>query len=404
MKKFSILLCASLTIYSFTFPQGIGIGTSVPHSSSSLDITSTSKGILIPRMSTATIASIINPAKGLMVYDSVKNQLMVNMGTTASPDWQTVVAKSGWSLSGNAGTTAAGNFIGTTDYAPLVFKCGNNRVGFVGGSLGDNIFFGALAATNSAGLSNVGIGTYAMPGNVSGSYNTSIGGYSSIRTSIANNNTVMGYNAGSEWDYGWNNTFIGAYSEGAGNGAYNCIAIGKDATATSTSAAVIGNSFTNWIGGYVGWSTVSDGRYKKNVQEDVKGLDFIMKLRPVTYQLNVNGLSNFLKENRAGATDDAMKKGIDEKERRRFSGFIAQEVESSAKQLGYDFGGLHVPTNANDLYSLSYAEFVVPLTKAVQEQQVLIDAQKQTIVSLEKRLQMLEEQMKMLINPPVSSR
>jgi len=35
---------------------------------------------------------------GLMVYDSVKNQLMVNMGTAQLPDWENIAANAGWSL------------------------------------------------------------------------------------------------------------------------------------------------------------------------------------------------------------------------------------------------------------------------------------------------------------------
>ena len=49
------------------------------------------------------------------------------------------------------------------------------------------------------------------------------------------------------------------------------------------------------------------------------------------------------------------------------SGFIAQEVEQAAKEIGYDFSGVDAPKNANDFYGIRYAEFVVPLVKAVQE-------------------------------------
>ena len=50
-----------------------------------------------------------------------------------------------------------------------------------------------------------------------------------------------------------------------------------------------------------------------------------------------------------------------------FSGFVAQEVEQAAKSTGYDFSGVDKPKNENDMYGLRYAEFVVPLVKAVQE-------------------------------------
>jgi hypothetical protein len=56
---------------------------------------------------------------------------------------------------------------------------------------------------------------------------------------------------------------------------------------------------------------------------------------------------------------------------------VAQEVEKVAQQLGYSFDGVSIPTNNTDNYSLNYSQFVVPLVKAVQEQQAMINAQKQ---------------------------
>ena len=44
------------------------------------------------------------------------------------------------------------------------------------------------------------------------------------------------------------------------------------------------------------------------------------------------------------------------------------------QESGYDFSGVHKPTNDKDNYSLAYAEFTVPLVKAVQEQQKVIEA------------------------------
>jgi regulator of replication initiation timing len=38
-----------------------------------------------------------------------------------------------------------------------------------------------------------------------------------------------------------------------------------------------------------------------------------------------------------------------------------------ARDINYDFSGVDKPKNENDFYSLRYAEFVVPLVKAVQE-------------------------------------
>lgn len=64
------------------------------------------------------------------------------------------------------------------------------------------------------------------------------------------------------------------------------------------------------------------------------------------------------------------------------TGFIAQEVEESANSLGFDFSGVDKPKNENDYYGLRYAEFTVPLVKAVQEQQKIIEEQQTQIDSL----------------------
>src|ERR1700733_12535741 len=82
------------------FAQGVGIGTTSPDGSAQLDISSDLRGILIPRMTTAAVSGIANPAKGLMIYDSTRNQLLVNMGSPAAPNWENILANSGWGVTG----------------------------------------------------------------------------------------------------------------------------------------------------------------------------------------------------------------------------------------------------------------------------------------------------------------
>ena len=48
----------------------------------------------------------------------------------------------------------------------------------------------------------------------------------------------------------------------------------------------LGNLSTGWIGGNTTWHTFSDARIKNTIMEDVKGLDFILRLRPVTYHIS----------------------------------------------------------------------------------------------------------------------
>ena len=71
----------------------------------------------------------------------------------------------------------------------------------------------------------------------------------------------------------------------------------------------------------------------------------------------------------------------------RYTGFIAQEVENAAKSTRFDFSGIDAPQNENGHYGLRYAEFTVPLVKAVQEQQKMIESLQAKIVELEKQNQ-----------------
>jgi len=52
-----------------------------------------------------------------MIYDSVANQLMVNIGNPAAPNWQPVGGNAGnaWSHNGNTGVDPLTQFIGTID-------------------------------------------------------------------------------------------------------------------------------------------------------------------------------------------------------------------------------------------------------------------------------------------------
>jgi hypothetical protein len=160
---------------------------------------------------------------------------------------------------------------------------------------------------------------------------------------------------------------------------------------TATNHINIGNMSVSWIGGQVGWGTYSDARMKTSVQPDVPGLAFISKLRPVTYHIDTRkqwGIAN------PGIRDtSAFYPEKYDIEKIRFSGFLAQEVEAAAQAAGYDFSGVVAPKEGKGLYSIRYAEFVVPLVKAVQEQQAIIQQQQAEI----DRLKTLETQLDRII-------
>ncbi|NQU35011.1 MAG: tail fiber domain-containing protein, partial [Bacteroidetes bacterium] len=130
----------------------------------------------------------------------------------------------------------------------------------------------------------------------------------------------------------------------------------------------------------------SDGRIKENVKEDVGGLDFILKLRPVTYNINLDKENQLL-----GITDESNLSNKYDIEKIKQSGFIAQEVEEVAKETNYDFSGIQKPKHEKDLYGLSYAEFVVPLVKGMQEQQEQMNKLVLENADLKARIERLEQ-------------
>jgi hypothetical protein len=144
----------------------------------------------------------------------------------------------------------------------------------------------------------------------------------------------------------------------------------------------------------VDFTIISDIRFKKNVQPETHGLDFILKLQPIVYNLDIKKLNNFM----YGNANDTMYNGAKqtafiEKEKTLSSGFSAQQVEAVANKIGYNFSGILKPENEHDHYSLAYAQFVVPLVKAVQEQQEMITQQQAMIKEQQKLIEKLEARM-----------
>ncbi len=103
------------------------------------------------------------------------------------------------------------------------------------------------------------------------------------------------------------------------------------------------------IGGPVPWTAASDGRFKRDVCEDVPGLEFINRLRPLSYNLAVAKLFEFS----GGKLTEPLKDACEEASRIRYTGFVAQEVHDAAQASDYDFSGVRVPTDAKLIVILS---------------------------------------------------
>jgi len=269
--------------------------------------------------------------------------------------------------------------------------------------------------TNTTGGYNTANGYWALSYNTTGYRNTSTGFRSLTYNSTGANNTANGVDALLWNTEGFQNTAVGAnslynntlgayntavgYNTGPGSGMlYNTTCIGIDAYATNSDMVRIGNTYVGSIGGYQNWTNISDSRFKENVHEDVPGLSFIKQLRPVTYQLNREKINEFTgvaeKHRELSKQNPNIKFLTGEKYSEATTGFIAQEVEDAAKSLGFQFSGVDAPKSENDMYGLRYAEFVVPLVKAVQEQQLMIEELKEQNITILAEIEKLKEQNK----------
>jgi hypothetical protein len=229
---------------------------------------------------------------------------------------------------------------------------------------------------STTGSYNAALGYGAMNNNTGGNNNTAVGTYALGANYDAWNNTAVGSHAGDYQLHGWNNTFIGSDALAASSGLYNTVALGNSATVTASNQVRIGNSSTTSIGGYTNWTNISDGRVKKNIRENVPGLAFINKLKPVTYNLDLDAADKIATRPAAKDKDgklltkqfsQAEISARQAKQQVVYTGFVAQDVEKAAKELNYDFSGVDAAKCDKDLYGLRYNDFIMPLVKAVQE-------------------------------------
>lgn len=166
-----IILCALTVALSNTIFSQVGIGTTTPDASAELDVTSSTKGLLPPRMTQTQRNAIVSAAAGLIVWCTncgTAGELQVFNGTT----WTNVIggAASTTSISSitcgsstSNGTLTSGTVAsGVSSYVPYAGGNGGAHSGQTVTSTGVT----GLTATLSAGTFAVGSGslTYTMTG------------------------------------------------------------------------------------------------------------------------------------------------------------------------------------------------------------------------------------------------
>jgi hypothetical protein len=261
-------------------------------------------------------------------------------------------------------------------------------------------------SSNTTGNSNTANGLNALTANTIGSQNTASGVVALYSNTEGDNNTAKGFSALYSNTTGSFNTAMGNSAGYFGTTHNQCTFIGAstnlstirsnvtllgygigNAQCTGNNQVLLGNTAISQIRAAVtGITAYSDERFKTNIKNNVAGLDFILKLKPVTYNTSPKELHNIW-----GTPDSVMKMmDFSDAEKDVRIGFVAQDVEKAALESGFDFPGIDVPKNDKEVYSLRYTDFIMPLVKAVQEQQVIIDTQQKQIEELMKRIEILE--------------
>ena len=236
-----------------TGQQNIGIGTTTPNSSALLEVQSSNKGILIPRVSLLSEIDIVTiPAAptSLLIYNL--NAVLpegVGFYYWNGIKWNKLISKDGitnvaWGINGNAGTTPTSDFIGTTDNTAIVFKTFNTLSGKIDPVL-ENVSWGKRAGNSFT------TGTKNFLGGVEAGY----------RLTTGERNVFLGYHTGNDNDSGSNNVAIGNEALGNTTGDPQLkyyIAIG-DHAGYNVEGAVTGNTQTEQSGIFIGTAAGYNG-------------------------------------------------------------------------------------------------------------------------------------------------
>ena len=139
---------------------------------------------------------------------------------------------------------------------------------------------------------------------------------------------------------------MGAGADVSSGALSNATAIGSGAIVNASNKVRIGNASVTVIEGQVAYTFPSDSRLKTDITNIDAGLEFIKKLKPVSYRMK-------------NSTDS-----------RANWGFIAQDIE---ELVGTKNMVLTIGEDSERTLGLRYSDFVAPLVKAVQEQQTQIE-------------------------------
>lgn len=173
-KKFiSVTIACLFALPQLLQAQNVGINNdnSVPASSAMLDVKSTSKGILIPRMTTAQRNAIVTPANGLMVYDITTSTFWFYKNTTWTEVTGNITLPYNGTHNANDNSFKVTN-LNTGPYAYAIVGSSTGHGTAIAGtadSAGDGVNGSSIYGAGVSGFSQVGPGgSFNTDGNSAG--------------------------------------------------------------------------------------------------------------------------------------------------------------------------------------------------------------------------------------------
>jgi len=261
-----------------------------------------------------------------------------------------------------------------------------------------NTAIGFCALRTNTGSLNVALGGNALYSNTTGANNTAVGTSSLYTNSVGGNNTAIGTSALFSNETGINNTAIGydalnTNTTGANNTAIGYNAVGSSATVTNE--ITLGNSSVTTLRCQVTTITAisSDSRDKIDIENLTIGLEFIRKLKPVSFVYDMR--SKYAQKDEKGKSlrdengnyilsknPDGSKKDNDTQ-----VGFIAQDIIEAEDEFNCAWLGLSVRDNPEYL-TATPGKVLMPLLKAVQELADKLDESRKEIDLLKKVIEL----------------
>ncbi len=296
MKKSILILAVSILGFNQLFSQvAINTNGAVPNSKSMLDITSATKGVLIPRMTSTQRGQIASPVNALLVFDTTtKSFWFYDINSTS---WKEIKASNNNNVIADAdGDTkvdvekyADSDLISFYQSGTEYFTMKNGRLQV--DNTGSSVFlgYGAGDADDLSDNNNTFIGTSAGLHNINGDYNIAMGSMSFVTNLTGSNNIALGDHSLYSSQTADDNVALGANSLYANTANYNT-ATGSNALNKNTSGE--GNGANGYLALYRNTTGEGNIAVGKAALHENTTVDYLVAIGDSALQSNTSGTNN----------------------------------------------------------------------------------------------------------------